>query len=140
MGLEMKKLCWLLFVTVLLTSGCAHLATEKKLEKLQATQKLYWKSLRWKSYESAASVIRFRNSARQLAAFDHLNRITVTNYEEGGLLPTSEEDVYKTYVLFSYVQNETGRLLQVRHEEIWWYDTETKGWYLDSDMPNFKFD
>ncbi len=136
----MKNLSWLLFVTLLFASGCAHLATEKKLEKLQTTQKLYWKSLRWKSYERAASVIRFRNPARQLADFDDLNGITVTNYEEGASLPTAEEDVYKTHVQFSYVQNSTGRLLQVRHEEIWWYDAETKAWYLDSDMPNFRMD
>ncbi|PCH86037.1 MAG: hypothetical protein COB26_04755 [Piscirickettsiaceae bacterium] len=134
----MKNLNWLLLVTVLFASGCAHLTTEKKLEKLQATQKLYWKSLRWKSYESAASIVRFRNPARKLADFANLSRITVTNYEAGASLPTAEEDVYKTYVQFSYVQNATGRLLQVRHEEIWWYDADTNAWYLDSDMPNFK--
>lgn len=138
----MNNVKWLSFflIIVVLTSGCAHLSSEKKYEKLEATQKLYWKSLRWKSYEGAARVIRFRNPARQLASIENLNRITLTNYEEGASVSTGEDDVYVTDVIFSYVQNETGRLLQVKHRETWWYDEETKSWYLDSDMPDFKFD
>ncbi|PCI21632.1 MAG: hypothetical protein COB62_02935 [Piscirickettsiaceae bacterium] len=135
----MKKIAYLLVIlVVVMTSGCAHLSAEKKFEKLQATQKLFWKSLRWKSYDTAVSVIRFRNPARQLAAIDDLDKITISNYEETASLPTAEEDVYTIVVLFSYVQNETGRLLQVKHKEIWWYDKESKRWFLDSDMPNFK--
>jgi len=134
------KLFGFFLIIAALTSGCAHLSSEKKYEKLEATQKLFWKSLRWKSYEGAVRVIRFRNPARKLASIDNLNRITLTNYEEGASISTGEEDVYTTDVIFSYVQDETGRLLQVKHKETWWYDKETKNWFLDSDMPDFKFD
>jgi len=138
----MNNIKWLGFFLIIaaLTSGCAHLSSEKKYEKLEATQKLFWKSLRWKSYEGAARVIRFRNPARKLASIENLNRITLTDYEEGASIATAEEDVYTTNVIFSYVQNETGRLLQVKHKETWWYDEEAKSWFLDSDMPDFKFD
>ncbi len=138
----MNNVKWFGFFLIIaaLTSGCAHLSSEKKYEKLEATQKLFWKSLRWKSYEGAVRVIRFRNPARKLASIDNLNRITLTNYEEGASISTGEEDVYTTDVIFSYVQDETGRLLQVKHKETWWYDKETKNWFLDSDMPDFKFD
>lgn len=138
----MNNVKWFGFFLIIaaLTSGCAHLSSEKKYEKLEATQKLFWKSLRWKSYEGAVRVIRFRNPARKLASIDNLNRITLTNYEEGASISTGEEDVYTTDVIFSYVQDETGRLLQVKHHETWWYDKEAKSWFLDSDMPDFKFD
>ena len=138
----MNNVKWFGFFLIIaaLTSGCAHLSSEKKYEKLEATQKLFWKSLRWKSYEGAVRVIRFRNPARKLASIENLNRITLTNYEEGASISTGEEDVYTTDVIFSYVQDETGRLLQVKHKETWWYDKETKNWFLDSDMPDFKFD
>ena len=65
----------------MMLSACAHITEQKKLEHLDAKQKLFMKALRWKSYETAASVIRFRNPARQLGPIDGLNKITVTSYD-----------------------------------------------------------
>jgi hypothetical protein len=42
-------------------------------------------------------------------------------------------------VVFDYIQDETGRVYQLKHTQHWWLDEETKRWYLESDMPDFKF-
>ena len=121
-------------------SACAHITEQKKLEHLDAKQKLFMKALRWKSYEKAASVIRFRNPARQLAPIDDLNKITVTSYDLIGSAPNTHDDSVVAQALFGYIQNDTGRVYQIKHTQVWWFDEELKQWFLDSDMPNFKLD
>jgi len=134
----MKKIKWICVVLVMMLSACAHLSEQKKMEHLDAKQKLFMKALRWKSYETAASVIRFRNPARQLAAIDGLNNITVTSYDLIGSVASTSDDSIVAQVLFGYIQNETGRVYQTKHTQIWWFDEESKQWHLDSDMPDFK--
>jgi len=122
----------------MMLSACAHLSEQKKMEHLEAKQKLFMKALRWKSYETAASVIRFRNPARQLASIDGLNNITVTSYDLIGSVESKNDDSTVAQVLFGYIQNETGRVYQIKHTQVWWFDEESKQWYLGSDMPDFK--
>lgn len=125
---------------ILMLSACAHITEQKKLEHLDAKQKLFMKALRWKSYETAASVIRYRNPARKLAPIDGLNKITVTSYDLIGSVPNAEDDTIIAQALFGYIQNETGRVYQVKHTQVWWFDEESKQWFLDSDMPDFRID
>lgn len=134
----MKNTKWFCFLVILLLSGCAHLQEEKKLEHLDAKQKLFMKALRWKSYEAAASVIRFKNPARQLAPIEGLNKITVTSYDLIGSVPNVQEGTALAQVLFAYIQDSTGRVFKVKHTQNWWFDDESKQWYLGSDMPDFK--
>ncbi|MDF1689701.1 MAG: hypothetical protein P1U35_08840 [Cycloclasticus sp.] len=136
----MKRIKWLGIVLVMMLSACAHVTEQKKLEHLDAKQKLFMKALRWKSYETAASVIRYRNPARQLAPIDGLNKITVTSYDLIGSAPNTEDDTIVAQALFGYIQDETGRVYQIKHTQVWWFDDESKQWFLDSDMPDFKLD
>ena len=124
----------------MMLSACAHVTEQKKQEHLEAKQKLFMKALRWKSYETAATVIRYRNPARQLAPIDGLNKITVTSYDLLGSVPNAEEGTVVSQALFGYIQNETGRVYQIKHTQVWWFDEELKQWFLDSDMPDFKLD
>lgn len=135
----MKNIKWLPIVLIMMLSGCAHLTEQKKLEHLDAKQKLFMKALRWKSYDTAASVIRFENPARQLAPIDQLDNITVTSYDLIGSLANAEEGTAEAYVLFSYIQDTTGRVYKIKHTQHWWFDDEAKQWFLGSDMPDFKF-
>jgi len=136
----MKNIKWFCVALIMMLSACAHVTEQKKQEHLEAKQKLFMKALRWKSYETAASVIRYRNPARQLAPIDGLNKITVTSYDLVGSVPNTEDDTVVAQALFGYIQNETGRVYQVKHTQIWWFDDELKQWFLDSDMPSFKLD
>ena len=87
----MRKIKGFSIVLVMMLSACAHITEQKKLEHLDAKQKLFMKALRWKSYETAASVIRFRNPARQLGPIDGLNKITVTSYDLLGSAPHADD-------------------------------------------------
>jgi len=135
----MKFMKLLLLLSIFILSACAHLGEQKQLEHLEAKQKLFMKALRWKSYEMAASVIRFKNPARQLAALDGLDKITVTSYELIASQPNLQQGTAAAQVLFSYVQDETGRVYQLKHTQHWWFDEESKQWFLASDMPMFKY-
>jgi len=136
----MKSIKWLCVALIMMLSACAHVTEQKKQEHLEAKQKLFMKALRWKSYETAASVIRYRNTARQLAPIDGLDKITVTSYDLVGSVPNTEDDTVVAQALFGYIQNETGRVYQIKHTQVWWFDDELKQWFLDSDMPDFKLD
>ncbi|PHS73210.1 MAG: hypothetical protein COB22_02825 [Cycloclasticus sp.] len=135
----MRNIKWICFIVIIMLSGCAHLSEQKKLEHLDAKQKLFMKALRWKSYEAAASVIRFKNPARRLAPIEGLGKITVTSYDLIGSVPNLVEGTAVAQVLFEYIQDSTGRVYQVKHSQNWWFDDESKQWFLDSDMPEFKF-
>jgi len=130
----MKLLC--LMVLFALTA-CAHIGEQKKLEHLGAKQKLFMKALRWKSYDTAASVIRFKNPARRLADLGDLKKITVTSYELIASSPNLEEGTALAHVVFSYIQDDTGRVYELKHTQNWWFDKDSKQWFLGSDMPMF---
>jgi len=132
-----KSLCLLGFLAL---TACAHLGEQKKMEHLDAKQKLFMKALRWKSYDVAASVIRFKNPSRALAKLDDLNKISVTSYDLITSQPNLKEGTALAYVVFSYVQDETGRVYELKHSQNWWFDDESKQWFLGSDMPVFKLD
>ena len=132
-----KSLCLLGFLAL---TACAHLGEQKRMEHLDAKQKLFMKALRWKSYDVAASVIRFKNPARKLAKLDDLNKISVTSYDLITSQPNLKEGTALAYVVFSYVQDETGRVYELKHAQNWWFDDESKQWFLGSDMPVFKLD
>lgn len=129
---------WGVVFCVLFLSGCAKLGHEKKGNQLTAKQNLFSKALRWKSYDLAAGVIRFKNPARTLVSTEPLNKITVTSYDLVSSIPDMEKGEAKAFMLFGYVQNATGKVFQVRHQQDWWYDEESKQWFLNSDMPDFK--
>jgi len=133
----MKLLCLLILFAL---TACAHVGEQKKLEHLDAKQKLFMKALRWKSYDMAASVVRFKNPARTLAKWDYLNKITVTSYELITSQSNLKEGTALAYVMFAYVQDETGRVYKLKHRQNWWFDDESKQWFLGSDMPVFKLD
>jgi len=139
-GLKMQKLKWLWLLVIFILPACAHVKEQKSLERLGDQQKIFMKAMRWKSYDMAASIIRFKNPARQLAPIDGLSNITVTSYELIASRPNLEEGVAVAYVLFDYIQDDTGRMYSLKHTQNWWVDKETKRWYLASDMPNFKLD
>jgi len=67
-------------------------------------------------------------------------KITVTSYDLVGSVPNTEDDTVVAQALFGYIQNETGRVYQIKHTQVWWFDDELKQWFLDSDMPDFKLD
>jgi len=132
-----KLLCLLILFAL---TACAHIGEQKKQEHLDAKQKLFMKALRWKSYDMAASVVRFKNPARTLAKWDDLNKITVTSYELITSQSNLKEGTALADVMFAYVQDETGRVYKLKHRQNWWFDDESKQWFLGSDMPAFKLD
>jgi len=134
----MQKLKWLWLLAIFILPACAHVKEEKSLERLDAQQKLFMKAMRWKSYDVAASVIRFKNPARRLGPIDGLQKITVTSYDLIASIPNFKEGTAVAQVLFGYIQDDTGRVYQIKHQQKWWLDEETKRWYLASDMPEFK--
>jgi len=136
----MKRLKIFFILFVLTLSACAHLGEKKRLEHLEAKQKLFMKALRWKSYDTAASLIRFKNPARKLASIEYLNRITVTSYDLISLQPDLAQGTATAYVLFAYIQDESGRVYKLKHTQNWWFDKESKQWFLASDLPMFKVD
>jgi len=136
----MKQIKLLFLLGFLALTACAHIGEQKQMEHLDAKQKLFMKALRWKSYDVAASVIRFKNPARTLAKLDDLNKITVTSYDLITSQSNLKEGTALAYVVFSYVQDETGRVYELKHVQNWWFDDESKQWFLGSDMPMFKLD
>lgn len=132
-----NKKNWLLMAFIMLV-GCAHLKDQKKYEHLEAKQKTFMKALRWKSYETAASMIRFKNPSRRLGDINYLDKVTVTSYELITSVPDIEKGEAIAYVIFEYTQNETGRFLTLKYTQNWWFDEESRQWFLASDMPDFK--
>jgi hypothetical protein len=108
------------------------------MEKLESTQSVYWRAIRWDAPDIAASAIRYRNPARKLSLINPLANISVTNYQQISSTRDLEQDTATVQVVFDYIQSDTGKLFKLRDKEVWWFDAKTNRWYLDGDLPNFR--
>lgn len=121
-----------------LMMGCASLMDSKKYELLDAREKQFAKAIRWGAYDMAASFIRPREGEPELDDLADYESIRVTSYEEFGGSMNSEKTESIHVVVFHFYHRESGSVHKVRHTQLWWYDEESKGWYLDGGLPDFK--
>lgn len=135
------RFCLLLAVLVSLL-GCGGVRTvgeQSRANAFDAAVKTYTKLIRWGYFEEASAYIRAPDDSQintdlariaryRVTAYDNINQLTADNDREGRVL-----------AMIEYYEIDSGVVQQVRDEQLWWFDDETKRWFLSSGMPKFGF-
>ena len=134
-----KSLILLVIGMMLLSvsSGCARLKAEEKALQLQDLTSAYRKAIRWSEFEIAKGYIRHRDGS----GFDYDKEfhegVQVTSMETIKRDVSIEDLEAIVTVKVSYYHLDHGSVKTINDIQLWWYDEETKRWYVDGNFPAF---
>jgi len=135
------RVCTVLLVLTLL-AACSEVplvAKRSRTDDFDAAVKTYGKLLRWGYYDEAAKVLRARDGSAVDADLTRVARYRVTGYDIGSKLVADTGREGRVVALIEYYDVDSGVVKELRDEQFWWYDDDTKRWYLGSSLPAFGF-
>jgi hypothetical protein len=129
-----------MFVSATL-AGCNPVAGIQKREsmtQLEAATNTYRKLMRWGHFDQAAQYLR-ANGEAPLAKPDleDMARFKVTSYTVADQLVADTRTDARVTAYVEFYNIDTGVTNSVRDEQFWWYDKDTRRWYLGSPMLDF---
>ena len=136
----------LLFIFVLLSSGCGMMAQKKSSENLTKSMKIYSEALRWSEWHILMSL--YKPQPETTAAkenqqadtddnLDYLDNVKVTSIEETGMNLNAEQTEANTLLQIEYYLITRNKVKKIKHRMIWWYDKEYETWYTSTPLPEF---
>jgi len=97
----------------------------------------YSKMLRWGYFEEATGYLRTRDGETVAPNLTQLARHRITSYNVKSQLLTDDGREGRVLAIVEYYDVDSGVLQTLRDEQIWWFDDETKRWYISSTLPGF---
>ncbi len=133
----------LLFISLLVmvgvvTQGCASFEKNSKLDALELSLNDFRKAIRWGYYESAAQHIRQKKYDKPLHDPTYLKNIRITSYEYGVRQFSEDGNRVTVTAHISYYDVDRGTVHSTSEKQNWWFDPESKRWFLDGDIPDLK--
>lgn len=123
---------------VMVLTACGSPAVRTQVESLDRAIDEYAYALRWLRKNDAVAYHMNRDGTRPHIDTSVMDVIRVTGFtiEEKTLGP--EMTTATVVGELNYYHNEYGMLRTIEYRQSWWYDGESKRWYLDSEFPRFK--
>ncbi len=139
----MKHICpgRLLFaaaIVLVAAGGCATLDKESRLLGLNQAVRLYENSIRWGDFNVAAGLLRRRDGGVTSATVSVPQEVRVTAYASEIIAVNDEVTEATVATRFDYYLPDSGKVRTVSESDLWWFDADTKQWYLDGGLPTFK--
>ncbi len=131
-------------VALLLLSlgGCWNTGASKRTNQFEETLDAYRMMIRWGKFERAMNYIRLRES--EPATFDRefYRQIRVTGYDIIDEIGYGKEidDPREIHIItaIEFLHQDDISLKSMRYKQVWYYDEIEEGWFLDSELPDFK--
>lgn len=116
----------------------AGIRKSESLNQLEAATNTYRKLMRWGHFDQAAQYLR-ANGEAPIAKPDleDMARFKVTRYDVADQLVADTRADARVTAYVEFYNIDTGVTHSVRDEQFWWYDKETRRWYLGSPMLDF---
>ncbi len=127
-----------LYIFVICLSACASTQIKNKVEGLEESIKNYNIALRWSQYLDAQRFHVSKDGARQNIDLEYLEKIRITGYSIHSKVITDEVTEALISTEINYYNDEYGTLKKLMNEQKWWYEPESKGWFIESEFPSFK--
>lgn len=135
----MNRLVIILLCLATLLTGCnGGGGIKRKALSLDEAINQYVFALRWGRYQDAHEYHAEEDGSKPELNLDKLNRIRITShtiFEKNVNTDLSEATVKGE---LNYYSTEYGTLQKVKLDQVWWYEPETKRWYLKGPLPAFK--
>ncbi len=120
-------------------AACATVKNKKQLNRLDDSLRLYEQAIRWGEFDVAARYIKFRENAKPAKprGREILENIRVASYEVISQGMADDRSEARVLAAISFYHVESGIVRHMRDEQVWWYDEQSKSWFLEGDLPNF---
>ncbi|MFT5450142.1 MAG: hypothetical protein ACI9DC_005345 [Gammaproteobacteria bacterium] len=118
-------------------NGCATLENQSRTTQLGHRAKLFVKAIRWGEFQVAADMLRRRDGELvgiDANAFEGI-RVTSENYALAASDPGAIEAGMTAE--FEYTRGQSVSLKKLRYSALWWYESESKRWFIDGILPAF---
>ena len=127
-----------IFILVVCLSACASTQTKNKVEGLEESVKNYNIALRWAEYLDAQKYHVSKDGAKQNIDLDYLKNIRITGYTIQSKVLNDDVTEALINTEINYYNVEYGTLKKLMNEQKWWYEPESKRWFVESEFPSFK--
>lgn len=135
--LPMKSIlraCALCLVAVAVC-GCGAVREERKTNALEAAVTGYGAAIRWGYYETAFG---FVPPDKRKAVPRYMENVRVTSYDVVQPPVMQDDDTATQVVHIEYLFEDVQHVHSLTDRQRWHYDPETKTWWLQSGVPQFK--
>lgn len=120
--------------------GCAsakNRADDQRNMALTKATENYRKLIRWGYFEEASRYFRTRNDELPAPDLANFAPWTVTGYDMGEVRAGDTANEARILARIDFYRKDTRIVSKVRDEQLWWYDTTQKSWFLGTPMPDF---
>jgi hypothetical protein len=122
---------------LVLLAGCTGTGTKMRLRSLDDAINAYAQALRWGRYDDAQQFHMTRDGGRIVLDEHVMADIRVTGYAVRETVFDEEGTTAQVQAEFKYFITSRGTLQSRVVPQTWWYDEESKRWFLDSGLPDF---
>ncbi|HKK16139.1 MAG TPA: hypothetical protein VJ981_05495 [Gammaproteobacteria bacterium] len=134
----MRILYGLFLILLLATGGCNNINVKNQVSKLDTSLRHYGADLRWGRFNQAYQYHVSREGTRPAIDLANLENFSVTNFKPIDPVVNEIGTEAEIPVEIDYYDEQYGTLKKIRYTQHWWYDTESKHWFTESDYPHFK--
>ena len=118
--------------------GCNPVKQDRMTDTLQNATNGYQNALRWGYYENAYGYIHPDRRGEALSP-ETLEGLRLTGYDViQPPLMNAEAETATQIVAIDYLYEDRQVVKQLKDRQLWRYDAEKKGWWLESGLPAFK--
>jgi len=127
----------LALLIVVCATACGSAGMKSRVSSLDDTMRQYSKLVRWAEYEAAAKHIVFRDREPEVLDNAALRDIRVTKYSEIDRTINEEATEATIRVRIEFYDEDSAVIRTISDTQTWWYDEESKRWFLDDELPDF---
>lgn len=125
-------------ILLLTLAACADNAIRKQVEDLDHAIDSYAYALRWMRKNDAVAYHMRPDGSKPAIDTSMLDVVRVTGFNITEKTLNTEHTGATVSGELNYIHIEYGTLRTINFNQSWWYEPETKKWYLDSEFPQFK--
>jgi len=132
------KLSIVFLLVFSLLPGCNQVKSTQQASAYEDAVTRYAASLRWGRFEDARTFHRSRAGETPAIDIEKLEQIRVTGHTIRKKSITPELDAGFTEVELKYYGNDSVTIKKLTFSHHWWYDDNSKRWFIESGFPIFK--
>lgn len=123
---------------ILLLGSCGGGDAKRRAESLDEAVNHYGQALRWGRYEDAETYHMARGGERTRFDLAVLENVRITEYIVRNRELNADLTEVEVDGEISYFNRDYAALRRVPFKHKWWYEPESKRWFLDGSLPEFK--